>query len=232
MASRACWLLLLLLSAGCSANTTNTESQRYRGDYTFGHEVNTFCPAINSQCYWLGPDTSPAVRDQLKALYEQKTPGLYKPVCVVVEGVIDRESSRTGFAADYDGLITITALEGDCDDSAAITPGDLNHRRWVLTAIDDRTVDAADPIAVLDFGERLFVEGRDGCQRFSGFAELHSNQIAFRKVEFDRSGCATGIPEATLFSEQAAWQVALRDRDGLILRNADTSLDFRRDDWR
>ena len=232
MASRACWLLLLLLSAGCSASTTNTESQRYRGDYTYGHEVNTFCPAINSQCYWLGPDTSQVLRDQLKALYEQKKPGLYEPVCIIVEGFIDRGTPRDGFAADYDGLITITALEGDCDDSAAITPGDLNHRRWVLAAIDDRAVDAADPIAVLDFGERLFVEGRDGCQRFSGFAELHGNQIAFRKVEFDRSGCATGIPEAALFSEQISWQVALRDRGGLILRNADTSLDFRRDDWR
>jgi hypothetical protein len=232
MPSRACWLLLLLLSVGCSTSTTSTESQRYRGDYTFGHEVNTFCPAINSQCYWLGPDTSPAVRDQLKALYQQKKPALYKPICIVVEGVIDRDTPRSGFAADTDGLITIIALEGDCDSSAAITPGDLNHRRWVLAAIDGRTVDAADPPAMLDFGELLFVEGRDGCQRFSGFAELHGNQIAFGKVEFDRSGCDTGIPEAALFSEHASWQIALRDRGGLILRNADTSLDFRRDDWR
>ena len=229
MAARPWWLLLLLLSAGCSADS---ESQRYRGDYTFGHEVNTFCPAINPQCYWLGPDTSPAMRDLLKALYQQKKPGLYKPICVVVEGVIDRESPRTGFGADYDGLITVTAFEGDCDSSAALTPGDLNHRRWVLAAIDGRTVDAADPPAMLDFGELLFVEGRDGCQRFSGFAELNGNQIAFGKVDFDRSGCDIGIPEAALFSKHVSWQVVLRDRDGLILRNADTSLDFRRDDWR
>ena len=111
MPLRPWWLLLLLLSAGCSAAT---ESQRYRGDYTFGHEVNTFCPQINSQCYWLGPDTSQAVREQLKALYQQEKTGLYKPVCMVVEGVIDQDTPRDGFAADYDGLITITALEGDC----------------------------------------------------------------------------------------------------------------------
>jgi hypothetical protein len=49
---------LLLLSASCSPAT---ESQRYRGDYTFGHEVNIFCPQINTQCYWLAPDTSQAV---------------------------------------------------------------------------------------------------------------------------------------------------------------------------
>jgi len=229
MAPKPGWLLLLLLSAGCSADTG---SQRYRGDYTFGHEVNSFCPAINSQCYWLGPDTSQALRDQLKALYEQKKSGLYKPVCMIVEGFIDRGTPRDGFAADYDGLITITALEGECDDSAAITPGDLNHRRWVLAAIDGRTIDAADLPAVLDFGERLFVEGHDGCQRFNGFAELNENRITFDKVEFDRSGCDTGIPEAVLFSANIAWQVALRDRDGLILSNTDNSLDFSRDDWR
>ncbi len=220
---------MLLSPLGCSAAT---ESQRYRGDYTWGHEVNSFCPAINSQCYWLAPDTSPAVRDQLKALYQKEKAGLYKPVCVIVEGIIDRDSPRDGFAADYDGLITITALEGECDDSAAITPGDLNHRRWVLAAIDGRAVDTADAPIVLDFGERLFVEGREGCQRFSGFAELNGNQIAFAKVEFDRSGCDTGIPEAVLFSANISWQVALRDRDGLILSNTDTSLDFGRDAWR
>jgi hypothetical protein len=47
-------------------------------------------------------------------LYQQKKTGLYKPVCMVVEGVIDRDTPRDGFAADYDGLITITLLEGDC----------------------------------------------------------------------------------------------------------------------
>lgn len=232
MPSRVPWLLLLLLSTGCSVSTPGTETQRYRGDYTFGHEVNTFCPAINSQCYWLGPDTSQSLRDQLKALYEQKMSGLYKPVCMIVEAIIDRETPRSGFAADYDGLITITALEGACDDGAVVVPGDLNHRRWLLSAINGRTVDAADPPAVLDFGERLFVEGSEDCQRFNGFAELSGNRIKFDKVEFDRSGCDAGVPEAALFLDQLSWQVAFRGGDGLILSNADTSLDFRRDDWR
>ena len=116
MPSQPWWLLLLLLSAGCSAAT---ESQRYRGDYTFGHEVNIFCPQINTQCYWLGPGTSQAMRAELKALYQAKTSGLYKPVCVVIEGFIDKDTPRSGFAADFDGLINITRLHGDCDTSAA-----------------------------------------------------------------------------------------------------------------
>ena len=229
MAIKTWWLLLLLLPVACDADTG---SQRYRGDYTFGHEVNSFCPAINSECYWLGPDTSQALRAQLKALYEDRSPGLYKPVCVVVEGIIDREAPRGGFAADYDGLITITAFAGACDDSNAITPGDLNHRRWVLAAIDGRAVDAADPAAVLDFGERLFVEGREGCQHFSGFAELDSNRITFGKVEFNRSACDSGEVATKRFSEQISWQVTLGNRNGLILSNRDTQLEFRRDDWR
>jgi len=221
--------LLPALLAGCAALAGG---ERYRGAYTFGHEVNSFCPEINSECYWLGPNSNQTAREQLKKIYRDKTPGLYKPVCVVVEGVIDREAARDGFAADYDGLIDIVAVIGDCDSGLLIVPGDLNHRRWVLAERDGVPVDTAEPPTVLDFGERLFVEGRDGCQRFSGFADLNGNQIAFGKVEFDRSGCDTGILEAALFSEQTSWQVALRDRGGLILRNADTSLDFRRDDWR
>lgn len=105
------------------------QGEPLRGDYTFGHEVNTFCPVTNSQCYWLGSKTSPAARDQLKQIYESKKPGLYQPVCVVVEGVVDRDSPRDGFASDYDGLIHIETVSGACDDQALITPGDLNHAR-------------------------------------------------------------------------------------------------------
>jgi hypothetical protein len=147
-------LLLLLLSAGCSAGT---ESQRYRGDYTNGHEVNIFCPQINSQCYWLGPDTSQPMRAELKALYGEKKPGLYKPVCVVIEAKMDRDTARTGFAADYDGLMTITSLVGDCDTSAAVTRDDLNHHRWVLVEHNGIAIDAKFDPVVLDFGERLWV---------------------------------------------------------------------------
>ena len=220
--------MLLAVLAGC---VTNAQGERLRGEYTFGHEVNVFCPAINTQCYWLGPNSSQAAREQLKRIYGEKKPGLYKPICVVVDATIDRDSPRDGFAADYDGLIDITAVHGACEDSAAITPGDLNHRRWVLAERDGSPVDSAQAPVVLDFGERLFVEGRDGCLRFSGFAAIDGERIVFDGLDFDRSACSAGDLAASLFAERPRWRVAFA-ADGLLLRAGDTRLAFERDDWR
>jgi hypothetical protein len=102
--------LLILLDA-CA---TSAQAEQVRGDYTFGHEVNVLCPQGGSQCFWLGPNSSQAARQRLKEIYQQKNPGLYKPVCVLVEGVIDSTTTRDGFAADYDGLIDIEAVVGPC----------------------------------------------------------------------------------------------------------------------
>jgi hypothetical protein len=57
--------MVMLSISSCSANS---EVQRYRGSYTWGHEVNSFCPQINSQCYWLSPITSQVIRERLKQL--------------------------------------------------------------------------------------------------------------------------------------------------------------------
>ena len=103
---------LFIATVGC---VSNADSQRFRGGYTLGHGVNTFCPAPGSQCYWLAPGTSGEVRDRLRTIYQQASPGLYQPVCMIVAGAIDTESERTGFAADADGLITITRVYGVCD---------------------------------------------------------------------------------------------------------------------
>ena len=59
--------LLLALQAGCAALAGG---ERYRGDYTFGHEVS-FCPEINSECYWLGPFQPGGSRTVEKDIPEQ-----------------------------------------------------------------------------------------------------------------------------------------------------------------
>ena len=146
------WLIVLLpgLIAGCAALAGG---ERYRGNYTFGHEVNRFCPEVGTECYWLGPNSNQSAREQLKQMYRDRTLGLYQPVCVVVEGVIDRETPRDGFAADYDGLINIVTIVGDCDSGVLIVPRDLDHRRWVLATRKGVPVDTGEPPSVLDFGE-------------------------------------------------------------------------------
>ena len=202
-----------------------------RGDYTFGHEVNTFCPEKNSQCYWLGADTSQAARSELKQIYEKKKPGLYKPVCVIVEGMIDRDSPRDGFAADYDGLIHIDKVHGACDNQAQVVPEDLNHRRWVLKTHNGVSVNAEELPVILDFGERLFVEGQDGCQRFQGFCMLQDNQLVLDGLEYDRSDCDPDGVASSVLAHWPRWQIAHVNRD-LTLENGETRLVFERNDWR
>jgi heat shock protein HslJ len=224
--------LTFLLSIQLSACAPTGQAETYRGDYTFGHEVNVFCAEINSQCYWLGPNSSQAARAKLKQIYEDSKPGLYKPACVVIDGVIDRDTPRDGFAADYDGLIDIESVLGSCDDSALITPGDLNHRRWVLAARNGVPVNDDAPPVVLDFGERLYVSGQDGCQRFSGFAAIEGNKLILDQADYDRSACTSGDLSLVLFSKNTSWQVGLVERGGLILEDGKTRLVFNRDDWR
>jgi len=224
-------MMMAVYAAACHADG---DGQRFRGNYTLGHDVNTFCPEINSQCYWLGPDTSQSIRDQLGELYRQKSPGLYKPVCVIIAGVIDRDSSRSGFASDTDGLVTITRVYGDCESSQAVAHGDLQHHRWVLDTVDGKTVTIKDwPVLPgIDFGERLFVEGSNGCSRFDGFASLSGDSIVLDGIEPGENLCVDGRDPAGLFPVAGAWQITIEDRQYLILEGYGSVLKFRLDDWR
>ena len=110
-------------------------------------------------------------------------------------------------------------------------PGDLNHRRWVLFAIDGRTVDAADPPVVIDFGERLFVELSEGCRKSSGFVELDGNQINFNRLEDAQMDCGTKPTVEPLFTHLLTWQVTFAGPDTLFLDNSRAKLTFRKYDW-
>ena len=231
-AVRPVWILLMAVCvSGCHADGAG---QRYRGSYTLGHEVNTFCPEINSQCYWLGPGTRQSIRDQLGELYRLGSPGLYKPVCVIVSGVIDRDSSRSGFAADTDGLITITQVHGDCESSQVVAHGDLQHHRWVIDTVDGNAVTTKDwpVLPLIDFGERLFVEGSNGCSRFGGFAKLSGDRIVFDGIEPGENLCVDGRDPSGLFPVTGAWHIRVEDGRYLFLEGYGSVLKFRLDDWR
>lgn len=210
---------------------------RYRGEYTHGHEVNIFCPAINSQCYWLSGDTPDEVRGVLKTLVEQKNSRPYEPLCVVIAAEIDRETRRDGFAANYDGLIGVMKLYGHCDETSTVTHGDLQHHRWVLESINGEALDVDamhGRIPDLDFGEQMHVSGNSGCNRFSGTASLHDEYILFGPLISTTMACspAQNEVEGTIQALLAGADVEIEVNDNyLILQAGEVSLRYRLQDW-
>ena len=187
--------LILLITASLLVGFSGDPADkvlRYRGEYTYGHEVRSFCPAINSQCYWVGADTTRAVHAALKELAIAAASAPYTPVCVVIEGRIDRETERTGFAADYGGLVSVTRVFGRCDDVDIVTQGDLQHHRWLLESIDDKPIEAATQegmIPELDFGERMFVSGNTGCNQYTGRGMLREEYFVIERIASTRRMC-------------------------------------------
>ena len=209
---------------------------RYRGAYTYGHEVNSFCPAINSQCYWLSGDTPATVRDALQTLAAQNASKPYESLCVVIEAEIDRDSRRDGFAADYDGLITVMKSYDCCDDTSIVTHGDLQHHRWMLESVNSEALDVDamnGSIPDLDFGEQMQVSGNTGCNRFSGRATLHDNYIRFGQLISTLMSCspAQNELERTIQIVMASTAIEVTiNGNYLNLRAGEVSLRYRLQD--
>ena len=218
-------------------SAAHAEPIRYRGEYTYGHEVNIFCPAINSQCYWLSSDTAEDVRNTLRALAEKNTSKPYDAQCVVIDAEIDRETQRDGFAADYDGFIGVLKFYGHCDETNIVTHGDLQHHRWVLESINGEALDVDamhDRIPDLDFGEQMHVSGNSGCNQFSGTASLHDEYIRFGPLASTMMACspAQSEVEGTNHALLARADIEIEINDNyLILQAGDLSLRYRLRDW-
>ena len=231
-------LFAAIAPASAFASGAGEAVLRYRGEYTYGHEVRSFCPAINSQCYWVGGDTSAAVRATLKELGTVPGAAPYTPVCVVIEGRIDRDSKRTGFAADYDGLISVTRVFGRCDETDIVTQGDLQHHRWLLESIDDKPLDIEllnGMVPEVDFGERMTVTGNTGCNRFSGQALLREEFFVIERTASTRrmSAPAQNDVENIMLQVMGAESVVrIGSERQLILESDYALLRFRLFDWK
>ena len=83
--------------------------------------IDPDAPLLIVTARWPAPSETFILRD-LIALQQTGMPfqllALEGRPGIVIEGIVDRDSARDGFAADYDGLITILALVGDCDSDA------------------------------------------------------------------------------------------------------------------
>lgn len=223
-------------SAGVSAGQ-EAEALRYRGDYTWGHEVSSFCPRINSQCYWVGAGSDTVVLETLRQLVRERTTRAYESMCVVVEGTIDTDSPRDGFAADYDGFFRVARLFGPCGDTSMLTHGDLQHHRWVLESINGLPVSPEELdylVPELDFGERMHVAGNTGCNRFTGTGVLHDLRFRIESMATTARLCGpvqNRLEKRVQSVLNAGPVIKLDGQQSLSLEASGVRLGFRREDW-
>jgi hypothetical protein len=100
------WALTLLL---CIAGTAWGADSTFRGRFYWGHEVESFHPCGSKSAYWVeGEDqTLRPLRDRTEKLHQRRGKP-YQPIYIEAVGEIDTKSKRQGFAADYDGLFSLT----------------------------------------------------------------------------------------------------------------------------
>ena len=233
-------ILLITLLITTAPTFADEQPLRYRGHYTFGHEVNTFCPAINSQCYWISPETARQQRQQLKQLVANNTSKAYQAICIVVEGKINRDpeaKNSIGFSARHDGLFTVNSIFGLCSKTSIVTHGDLQHHRWVLVSINGNKIEAeklGNKIPEIDFGEQMTVTGNTGCNRFFGQATLQRNQFVIGSMKSTRMSCTASQNKMELKLKQllgSESKITIDDKRNLMLEAGDTRLDYRLNDW-
>ncbi len=233
-------LILLILLTTTSITFADEQPLRYRGHYTLGHEVNIFCPVINSQCYWISPETTRQQRQQLKQLVDNNTGKSYQPICIVVEGKINRDPEarkNIGFAVKYDGLFTVNSIFGLCDKSSIVTQGDLQHHRWIFESINGNNIEVEKPgitLPEIDFGEQMTVSGNTGCNRFSGRATLHNDQFIIGSMTSTTMSCSASQNKVELKLRQILGSestITIDDKKNLILETEDIRLVYRLSDW-
>jgi heat shock protein HslJ len=213
---------------------------RYRGHYTLVHEVNIFCPAINSQCYWISPQTSTQERTLLKQLVETNTSKPYQAICLVLEGSINRDPEarkHIGFAAEYDGLFTVNHVFGLCSETTIVTQGDLQHHRWILESINDdklEAVNAGSRIPDIDFGEQMTVSGNSGCNRFSGRASLRDRWFSITSMMTTMMSCTPSQNQLDQKLQKLLGGdsiITIDDNKRLILEAGETRVVYHLRDW-
>lgn len=231
-------LVLSMASTVVASSGAIPELLRYRGEYTYGHEMRRFCPAISSQCYWVAAATSQAVHSALDKMAADSADEPYRPVCVVIEGRIDREAKRVGIAADYDGLISITRVFGRCNETEIVTQGDLQHHRWLLESIDNDSLDPGElygMVPEIDFGARMTVSGNAGCNHFWGQAVLREQFIVIEHMGSTRRTCLPAQAEVERMVKQVLGNesvVTIGANRKLTLNSDSVVLRFRPFDWK
>lgn len=102
---RAASLFCCLVCLSCAPDAT------LRGRFYWGHEVRSFQPCGSNKAYWVRADenTLQPLRERAEKLRAQQGEP-YRPVYVEAVGEIDLNSTRDGFARNYDGLLNLRGV--------------------------------------------------------------------------------------------------------------------------
>ncbi len=85
----------------------NLPTEVFSGHAVLGHEVRTFQVCGDDRVYWIRAE--PVILEELRDLSISLTAEPYEPIFIEIEGRLSSERGD-GFAADYDGLVFITAI--------------------------------------------------------------------------------------------------------------------------
>lgn len=93
--------------AGVESGASMATDRVLRGMYTFAHEVRVLRPCGSAEALWVRDGT-----DLLRSLHGELRPGAepYEEIFVAVRGSVGAPTA-TGFAADYDGELTVSEVQ-------------------------------------------------------------------------------------------------------------------------
>jgi len=132
-------------------------------------------------------------------------------------------------------VFLLVVLIGGCSNNNEVTPADLQHHRWMLTAINNESVDISqfNVLPTLDFGDQMFVEVHDGCRQFSAMALLESDSLVFQQVEFINVPCNNYTENSkSLALNDSRWVITIPEAGILRLESEELVFDFKLNDWR
>ncbi len=101
--------LSILLCVACLASyscaSVFAQEQVFKGVYVWGAEVSSFTPCGSEVDYWVRYSKMQPMSER----YEKVVTQPYQPVFVRLRGSISEEP-RTGFVADYDGILYVSEV--------------------------------------------------------------------------------------------------------------------------
>jgi heat shock protein HslJ len=137
------------------------------------------------------------------------------------------------FLATLAAPLLLTACTSTSDTVEKITPSDLQHHNWQLTAVNGEAILDQKNIPNLEVGEAMTANGNAGCNQFFGQAELKDNQFRVEKMGMTMKLCQDSEMEIekAFTNVLSDWSDMTLTKDSLTLSNDTYTLNFTLRDW-